>query len=143
MAAAVDRPTLQRLKGLGVLPEADLDLLHLIIERGVPARRIARILGWPGYRVTRRVSCLARRLKDPVVVAMLNYPCSFPKVQQQVVLRRLMTRDGVRRIARSRGLSARSVCAMVHEARGWARGMVEASMIRIRGKGDAERHRAA
>lgn len=123
--AASSRPTepgnealIERAKALG---PRDQILLELSLRNGLSTRQIARVLELPAGSVSRRKRLLCARLRDPLVVALLDPACPLSEEHRQIAIEHFAQCRTIRELSRHRQIPRAQVCALLHFVRGWFR----------------------
>ncbi|MCY2951343.1 MAG: hypothetical protein NTU53_05110 [Planctomycetota bacterium] len=102
------------------LSAADQSLLKLSLEGEYSVRELGVLFGISAGSVCRRVRRLMTRLRDPVVVALIEFPVDLPEAHRQAGILRLLVGQKTRTIAKEMGQGLGEVRAMLAYVRGWA-----------------------
>lgn len=120
------------------LPLRDQRLIVLAFTGRYTYRQIASLLGMNPGAVHRRAKALEKRLTDPLVGALLEWPLGLDPRFREVGLDFHLLGKSLRRIALDRGMSRREVEAVIGFLPEWMR----AARQRLRAERDcAQRHR--
>lgn len=120
----LDAPTREiLLRRAGYLDAADENLVRLAIEGKHSYRQMARVmrLASPGG-THRRVRLLMRRLLEPVVAALLDFPGELSAEYREIGIRHFLRRQPVREIAAELGRDVREIYQVNAYLRGWCKG---------------------
>ena len=105
------------------LDGADERLLRLALEGNMSYRAMNRVIGLKsGGGTYRRVRSLLRRLREPVVVALLDWPGELSAEQREIGIRWFVKKQSGAQIAQATGVSVWDVRKTSAFLLGWARG---------------------
>ena len=123
---------------IALLPEQDQALLELSLRVGASHRVIARALKRSPGAVSRSIRSLARRLHDPLVVALIDRDCPLDPTYRQIAVEYFLAGRSVAHLARTHDRTQPEVRQIVKFVSSWHRG-VGRSTSRRGGVG-AKRH---
>jgi len=103
------------------LPLADQSLLRLALEGEHSLRELGPMFGLSAGGTCRRIQTLKRRLRDPVVALLIDFPVDLPELHRRVGVLRLLLGQSIRAIALETGRTIGEVRSMLAYVRGWAR----------------------
>ena len=117
------RPTL--LRRAEYLPAVDRTLVRSVLEQRFSMRELGALVGVSAGSLSRRVKQLVTRLRDPVVVALIDGPSKLElsDEQRRVGLQHYLLRRSARAIARETGMTYGEVLGTMGYVRGWAGGV--------------------
>ena len=104
-----------------LLPE-DRAMVELAL-RGVTHRQIASLLKLDPGNVSRRLKRLARRLHDPLVLALLDEKCPLDPEVRQLAVEKLLVGLGETQLAAKHGLAPAEVKKRLGFVNGWHQAM--------------------
>ena len=107
---------------VGLLQRDDQLLVELALRNGMTHRRIGEFLGCSAGGVSRRLARVARRLHDPLVLALLHPACPLEPSYRQIGVERLLSELSIDALARKHERSAAEVRRFVHFVKHWHRG---------------------
>jgi hypothetical protein len=113
------------LRRAGYLPVRDQTLLRLAVLGEHGYRELGRIMGMTAGSAYRRVERLKRRLRDPVVAALIDYPGTLSEEYRELGLRHFLLKRAARTLAAERGECEQDMKAKLRCVRVWARKMGE------------------
>jgi hypothetical protein len=105
------------------LPPRDRLMLELTFRKNLTVREIARILERPPGTVSRRLHRLCKRLRDPLVAALLDESCALAGDYRALGIEYFAQCKLIADLAHSRGLSVGQVRNRLNFVRGWYRGV--------------------
>lgn len=110
------------LERAALLPPQERDLLRLILSGRHTYRELARLAGGvnPGS-ICRRVGKLKRRLRDPVVGALVRRGVTLSESYRRIGIEYFARGTALRTLARQMGLGREEVAEAVGYLRAWAR----------------------
>jgi DNA-directed RNA polymerase specialized sigma24 family protein len=114
----------QLMKWIDHLPRKDQTLLKLVVQVKLTRGEVARALGVPRGTITRRLQRLARRLYNPLAMALLDESCDLSDEQRRVAIAVLITNEPMNKLAARLRRPVREVKDIVTFVRGWHRGAV-------------------
>ena len=103
------------------LPERDAALVRSALERRLPIKQVAKIVGVHPGTLTRRVQRLLRRLSDPTAGLLMEHGQFLPPELRQIGIERLVQGLTLRQIAEHHHLSIYQVRAALTELKGCIR----------------------
>lgn len=108
---------------LTYLPPRDRRVLELRARAGFTLKDIADLTGHSRSAISRRLSALRHRLRDPIVRALLRHATEFDRQELEIALLHFAAGQGVERIAHDRRVTERHVIAVLATVRGWHRNL--------------------
>jgi len=115
-----NRSLLERARFL--LPPEKL-LLELAFKNQLSHRQIAQILTIPAGTVTRRLQRICRRLRDPMILALLEHECELPAETRALAIAHFLHRRSAAQLAGQHARSEGEVLRLLEYVRGWYRGV--------------------
>ncbi len=115
------RAELILLKRARFLPDRDAALVRSFLERQLPGRQVARMLGIHPGTLSRRIQRLLRRLADPSNGFLMDHGDFLPPELRQVGIERLVQGMTIAQIADLHQLTPYQIRAMLTELRGCMR----------------------
>ena len=115
-----NRSLLERARFL--LPPEKL-LLELAFKNQLSHRQIAQILSVRAGTVTRRLQRICRRLRDPMIVALLEDDCDLPDDTRALALAHFLHRRATAQLAWEHARSEGEIVLLLEYVRGWHRGL--------------------
>lgn len=109
------------LKELHFLARQDRSILELRFRVGLTIQQIANLTGRSRSCVSRRISAVNHRLRDPFVQDLQRHAAEFDKDELDIALLHFAGGQAVDRIARDRRLSRHRVLSILAAVRGWQR----------------------
>jgi hypothetical protein len=120
LAAAEMQQAEAILRRAWLLPEGDQRLLHLFLRERRGLRDLAKLIGGNAGNLSRRVTRLTRRLCDPVVVALAEFPDKLPDKYQLIGIGHFALRKPIGVLVRELGISRNEIVAILGYLRAWA-----------------------
>jgi DNA-directed RNA polymerase specialized sigma24 family protein len=108
-----------------LLPPEKL-LVELAFKNHLSHRQIAQILSIPAGTVTRRLQRICRRLRDPMILALLEDTCELPTETRALALAHFLHRRSAAQLAREHSRSEGEILRLLEYVRGWYRGITSA-----------------
>jgi hypothetical protein len=105
-----------------VLGEKDRMLLELAFKNNLSIRQIGRIFQRPAGTISRRVARLCARLRDPIVVALLEPDCALAAPYRELAIEYFVHRKPLDHLAVARSITRTEVRDMLNFVRGWHKG---------------------
>jgi hypothetical protein len=106
-----------------LLQRDDRVLVELALRGGVSHRRIAQMVNRTAGCVSRRLARIARRLHDPLVLALLHPACPLEPSSRQIAVERLLSDLSVEELARKHERTRTEVRRIVNLVKLWHRGV--------------------
>jgi hypothetical protein len=105
------------------LDRPDDTLMRLALEGNLSYRVMSQIIGRKSAGATfRRVRSLLRRLREPVVVALLDRPGELSAMHCEIGIRRFVKKQTLEQIERETGVSRWEISHISAFVWGWAKG---------------------
>jgi hypothetical protein len=120
------------LERASVLEPRDRLLLELTFKRNLTVREIARILERPAGTVSRRLHRLCKRLRDPLVAALIDARCPLTPEYRILAIEYFAQGRLIADLEDRHQIPRGKIRAMLHFVRGWYRG-VHRSAVRDQG----------
>ncbi len=103
------------------LAPRDRLLMQTLLRDHLSVRQLALLLGENPGTVTRRIQRLSRRLNDPIVIALLEYPGDLRPEARQLAVEYLLHGASIARLCEIHQMKRREVTAIIDFAKGWLR----------------------
>ena len=114
----------QALRGrIGELELTDQFFLQLALEDGKTLREVAVVVGCTTGTASRRFRALMKRLRDPLVIALIERRCPLPEDYREIGLDYFLRRRKSREIAQLRKVTRFQVMQIIHFMRSWFSGL--------------------
>jgi len=104
------------------LPREDRLLIELSLRSQLSQRKLAALVGVPHGTVARRLKKLATRLRDPLVVRLLDGPCPLERTDRELAIGYFVQRRPLRELSQQHHLTTTQVSRRLQFVRGWFRG---------------------
>jgi hypothetical protein len=120
----LDPETLRRIRFLG---DKDRLLIELTFNNGLTRRQLAAALNRAPGNISRRLRAIARRLADPLVLALTSASCTLPPEHRQIGIEHFLHRCPLKQLTRRHALPYPQLKQMIEYIRGWHRGLSAAA----------------
>jgi hypothetical protein len=121
-----DMPSVrQLLRHAKLLPENERMLVDLAVGQRIGLRALARIVRLPPGTVTRRLRRILARLRDPLVIAMLDPHCPLQPEMRQLGVEHWLLNRSQRALAETHRITVHEVRRMLDYIRAWHRGVTQ------------------
>jgi hypothetical protein len=105
------------------LSNQDRLMIELAFAKNLSVRQIARLLHRPPGSVSRRLHRLCKRLRDPIVAALLQHDCPLSPTFKQIAMEYFAQGVPTRHIALNRDMTRLQIRSILTFIRGWYRGV--------------------
>lgn len=105
------------------LEREDRLLVEMSLRCHLSQRRVATLVGRPHGTIARRLKRLTTRLKDPLVVRLLDGPCPLDRADRDIAIGYFLNRRSLRELSVAYRLPVPQVSRKIHFVRGWFRGI--------------------
>jgi DNA-directed RNA polymerase specialized sigma24 family protein len=119
LQAAAAEPTEGLWQRVALLCREDRLLAELALRGGASHRQIGRLLNRPPGSITRSLQRLARRLHDPIVLALLHPSCPLSPQCRQIGVEHVLKGLPARQLAQTHDLPIHEVRRMIQIAKIW------------------------
>ena len=103
-----------------LLPERQRDLVHLVLSGNCTFRQLAALTGENPGTICRRFGRLVRRLRDPVVIALIDDPEELSELYRNVGLARFLHGRSIASLAGEHARPAYEIRAILAYLKTWA-----------------------
>jgi DNA-directed RNA polymerase specialized sigma24 family protein len=100
-------------------------LIEMAFKNLLSHRQIGQIIGIPAGTVTRRLQRICRRLRDPMILMLIDESCPLPSDHRAVAIGRFLHGRSTVHLARLHHLSPSEVRRAIDYVRGWFRGVLQ------------------
>jgi DNA-directed RNA polymerase specialized sigma24 family protein len=109
-------------RSLALLPDERL-IMELAFKSYLTHRQIAQLLNVPAGTVTRRLQRICRRLRDPLVVLLLDERCPLPSDTRAIAIGHFLHNRSATQLSRQLGIRRQEILRTLNYVRGWHRGV--------------------
>jgi Sigma-70, region 4 len=110
----------RRARALG---EKDRLIIELAFKNQMTVRQIGQILEMPAGTISRRVNRICARLRDPMVVALLEGDCGLASQMKRIAIEHFVRGKRVDELAKEHQIKPGQVRGVLSFVRGWYRGV--------------------
>lgn len=92
-------------------------------------RQLANMIGIPAGTLCRKLNRIARRLDEPMTLALLDPACPLPPDQRALAIQHFVQGQHVRRLAELHNISESRVKSILSYVKGWQKGRGEMQKV--------------
>jgi len=105
------------------LAPRDRLLVEMAFEKQLSHRQIGQLMSIPAGTVTRRLQRICRRLRDPMIVLLMDECCPLPPDQRDLALEHFLNRCPATELSRLHQVPRWEINRRLDYVRGWYRGI--------------------
>jgi hypothetical protein len=119
----LDSPGSTMLERAAYLDPDDRRIIELSLGDMLTHRQIASQLGVPPGTISRRIRNISRRLRDPIVLSLIERGEVLPELARSLALARFLNRRSSAQLARMHRINVNEINKSLAYVRGWHRGL--------------------
>jgi hypothetical protein len=121
------------------LSEEDRKLVEMSLRYSLTRRQMGVALGFTAGTITRKLRHLVARLRDPLVIAIIDPACTLPPEHRQIGIEYFLHQASIPSLAVKHDTPRNEIREMVEYIRGWHRGVSPAQSPIVKTLGAIER----